>query len=109
MAPYFFSKKNHKSKDKGWVQGDKNITNITFEAKKYHYSVLEGKIPDKTPYCLSFNYDFESEDDEIYFAYCIPYTYSELIYDIQQLPPSICKVHDFAKSLAGINIPILCI
>ena len=34
----------------------------------------------KPQYTLSFEYTFIFEDDEVYFAYCIPYTYSRLLH-----------------------------
>ena len=41
------------------------------------------------------------------FAYCIPYTFSEMLYDISKLPSDVAKHHVFGRSLAGIDIPIL--
>ena len=41
------------------------------------------------------------------FAYCIPYTFSEMLYDISKLPSDLVKHHVFARSLSGIDIPIL--
>lgn len=41
-----------------------------------------------TTYKLSFDYTFSHEDDEVYFAYCIPYTYSELQNDIEKYKES---------------------
>ena len=34
-------------------------------------------------YALTFYYDFEEEDDEVFFAYCPPYTYTNLMDNIQ--------------------------
>ena len=56
---------------------------------------------------MSFDYEFDEENDEVLFAYCIPYTYSEMLYDISQLPSEIVKEHTFGRSLTGIDIPIL--
>ena len=33
-------------------------------------------------YSLSFTYDFKHSDDVIYFAYCYPYTYTDLTEDL---------------------------
>ena len=33
----------------------------------------------------SFEYDFEYEDDMVYFAYCIPYTYTMLLSFLKEL------------------------
>jgi len=35
-----------------------------------------------TVFKLSFDYNFTEEDDEVFFAYSIPYTYSQLLKDI---------------------------
>lgn len=32
---------------------------------------------------LSFDYKFEYTDDEVSIAYCVPYTYSEMLKDIK--------------------------
>jgi len=32
---------------------------------------------------LSFDYEFEFDNDMVYFCYCIPYSYSDLIENIK--------------------------
>lgn len=34
---------------------------------------------------LSFSYEFSAEDEYVYFAYCIPYTYSYLMHRLSVL------------------------
>lgn len=36
----------------------------------------------RTYYTLTFTYDFDYSDDTVYFAYSIPYTYSDLLDDM---------------------------
>jgi hypothetical protein len=36
-------------------------------------------------YTLTFTYDFQHEDDSVFFAYCYPYTYSELTEELTAL------------------------
>lgn len=40
---------------------------------------------------LSFGLDFEYADDVIFVAYCIPYTYSQLLRDIEELKSKCSK------------------
>jgi murein tripeptide amidase MpaA len=58
-------------------------------------------------YKLSFDYNFEEEDDEVYFAYCIPYTYSQMLGDISRLSAEFVKKDNIGCSLSGVDIPIL--
>jgi hypothetical protein len=55
---------------------------VIFEPAKWRYSFLNDKIKQKQHYSLSFTLDFRFEDDVISVAYCVPYTYSELLKDI---------------------------
>lgn len=58
-------------------------------------------------YCLELSYKFEFEDDEVFFAYCIPFTFSRLLKEISTLPPQWVKQSALGKSLSGIDIPLL--
>ena len=58
-------------------------------------------------YRLSFNYEFEFEDDEVFFAYTIPYTYSQMLKDISILPKRFVRTEILGRSLTGVDIPIL--
>jgi hypothetical protein len=53
---------------------------------KYELEIQDYKIKSndhKIYYALTFYYDFEEEDDEVFFAYCPPYTYTNLMDNIQ--------------------------
>ena len=56
---------------------------------------------------LSFDYCFEEQDDEVFFAYSIPYTYSQMLKDISALPQNFVKKEVLGRSLTGVEIPIL--
>jgi murein tripeptide amidase MpaA len=62
---------------------------------------------------LSFEYEFEYEDDEVYFAYCIPYTYSCLLKELNSLPKTdqennkILERSENGNTLMGLPIHIL--
>ena len=65
-------------------------------------------------YELSFTYDFRNKNDTVYFAYCVPYTFSKLqnhLKALSKLPESdkFLKEEHFCYSLSGISIPILTI
>lgn len=55
-------------------------------------------------YTLTFTYTFKYEDDEVFFAYAIPYTYSDLNKYLDILRTNytdICKVYPLCNSIAG--------
>ena len=54
---------------------------------------------------MSFSYDFSAPNDTVYFAYCIPYTYSRLLRFLGKLGNS--KKMPAMKSLSGLGIPVL--
>ena len=61
---------------------------------------------------LSFEYEFVYENDEVFFAYCVPYTYSLLCYEIEMVKQkanklNILEVDTLGVSLLGVNIPLL--
>lgn len=43
----------------------------------------------------------------MFFAYSIPYTYSQLLNDINALPGNIVKKNILGRSLSGVDIPVL--
>ena len=45
-------------------------------------SIKKDLLSNKTYYTLTFTYDFEYDDDTVFFAYCYPYTYSDLVEDL---------------------------
>lgn len=54
---------------------------------------------------MSFTYDFQLPNDTVQFAYAPPYTYSNLLKFIANLPNA--KQLTPIKSLSGLPIPIL--
>lgn len=74
----------------------------------------EGKERSKLFYEMSFTYDFRNKDDTVYFAYCLPYTYSKLqsfVKSLHRLPnaSSFLREDHFTSSLTGVSLPILTI
>lgn len=68
---------------------------------------------------MSFTYEFKYEDDRVFFAYSLPYTFSMLtsfiseIEKVQNLEENkrspIVKVETAGNSLSGVNIPLVTI
>jgi hypothetical protein len=61
---------------------------------------------------LSFTYEFENENEEVYFAYSIPYSYSYLLdflEEIQKKHKQFIKINYDHESTGGIPIPVLSI
>ena len=57
---------------------------------------------------LTFDYEFKHDDDEVFFAYCIPYTYSQLQQDIRFYEKSsYVKELTLGRTLSGLDIPFL--
>lgn len=62
----------------GWHRGCNNISYFANTIRKDALSVTNNK----TYFTLTFSYDFEYDDDTVFFSYCFPYTYSDLIEDL---------------------------
>lgn len=61
---------------------------------------------------LSFDYIFDEKDEFVYFAYCVPYSYSLLKFKLKELEckhPSIVCIDRTNKSSGGLTVPILTI
>jgi hypothetical protein len=60
---------------------------------------------------LSFSYKFEYADDKIFFSYCIPYTYSNLIHFLRGIKSKtdFYQESTLGKTLSGADIPFLTI
>lgn len=80
MRPYIFSRKKYEKKRRLWEQDG---ANVILTEKPLRYSLVYEMIDPPTAYRLSFDYIFDEEDDEVYFAYSIPYTYSQMLGDIE--------------------------
>ena len=65
MKPCIYSVKNRK----GWERAGSQI-----EYRKNSIFIDEGR----QYYTLTFSYEFVHHDDEVFFAYCYPYTYTRL-------------------------------
>lgn len=76
-----------------WVRGG---SHISYMSNSQDYS-----------YTLTFTYDFAYEDDTTYFAYSYPYTYNELVSDMNEIKSCyshIARVDTICESLCGNNL-----
>ena len=58
-------------------------------------------------YELSFSVTFTGEE-EVRLAYCVPYTYSDLLRDVRQIS-SVAEIGSLGQTLTGVNIPLVVI
>mmetsp|Transcript_30020 Transcript_30020/g.29270 ORF Transcript_30020/g.29270 Transcript_30020/m.29270 type:complete len:83 (+) Transcript_30020:373-621(+) len=81
MKPLIYSMKDAESRNVGWTRvGDDISYYQNPNAKAKLGSGLSngaiGGVPSNY-YTLSFKLQFKHDHDEVYFAYCYPYTYSD--------------------------------
>lgn len=79
MKILIYSEKQSEDKDIGWFRGGTKIS---------YYANGIRKDPNKrfkSYYTLTFSYEFQYDDDIVYFAYCYPYTYSDMIDDLNKI------------------------
>ena len=83
--------------DKTGIKWHRDGLNITYKPNKNF-------VPGRSFYSLSFSYDFRYAGDTVFFAYSIPYTYSELsnfLQYIREKHQKIARVNPMCKTLAG--------
>lgn len=90
-----------------WHRGGDNID-------YYQNGYSRSSTEYQTYYTLTWEYIFNYSDDEVYFAYSYPFTYTNLnsLYEKIESDPftrSICRRSQLCKSLAGNNVDLLTI
>jgi hypothetical protein len=75
MKVTMYSEKKSEQQKIGWYKGCTDISYYSNGIKKDPASV-------KTYFTLTFSHTFEHADDSVFFAFCYPYTYSDLQEDI---------------------------
>ena len=78
LKVWYYSIKKKEDKNIGWGHTNENVDYY----QNFLYRYIKGKR--QYYYTLSFDYTFEYDNDEIYFANCIPFTYSDLIRDLNE-------------------------
>ncbi len=77
-----------------WTRGGENIS----------YRKTNIKTDNKHLYCLTFTFDFKTENNITYFSYSYPYTYSKLdnlLLTLEDQHPSILKSRSIGTSMGG--------
>ena len=108
MKVLVYSEKHAAEKDIGWHRGGSKISYYQNGIKK-DTSKSRGSL-----YTLTFTYDFEYDDDNVFFAYCYPYTYSELVDELNEIMTDPVKQQyvtrkPLADTLAGNKLEMLTI
>jgi hypothetical protein len=103
MKVVLYSEKKAALEKIGWHRGGVNI--------KYYRNLLYKFVRDRKKLLssLCFNYEFEYDDDNVFFAYSQPYTYSEIMHelnDIQKQDKKFDYIHrkSLCSTLAGNNL-----
>ncbi|XP_073832571.1 nna1 carboxypeptidase isoform X14 [Musca autumnalis] len=105
MRPLMYSTHNAKTKNIGWVRCGDNICYYRNDDDNQTSEEEE----DNSSYTLTFNIEFEHDNDTVYFAHSYPYTYSDLqdyLMEIQKNPvkSKFCKLRLLCRTLAGNNV-----
>ena len=98
MKPAVFSQKHCGKTGDKWMRDCTNVSYTRNSRNDY--------------YTLSFTYNFKFSDDLVYFAYSVPYTYTELSEYLSQIRDTyrdIARVNTLCYSLAGNACEILTI
>jgi hypothetical protein len=82
MRPFILSRKNLEKNKIGWQQSS---ADVKFEPTKLRYGFINERFKVRQYWTLSFTIEFQHLDDSLFIAYCVPYTYSQLLNDINVL------------------------
>ena len=74
----YSKKKNLESNNIGWHHTNEDVKYY----RNFLYRLIKGKR--QYFYTLSFDYTFEYDNDEIYFANCIPFTYTDVMKELNE-------------------------
>ena len=76
MKVAIYSEKKAYNQQTSWYRGCTNISYFANNIRK------EPIYMNRTYYTLTFTHEFQYDDDSVFFAYSIPYTYSDLLDDM---------------------------
>jgi len=98
-------------KDIGWHRGG---TKISYYANQIRKGDDKKTNNPRYYYTHTFTYNFEYANDTVYFAYCYPYTYTDLCDDISKIMSDpvkamFCKRQTLCETLAGNKCEVLTI
>ena len=107
MKVILYSKRESEEKNLSWHRGGDNI--------QYYENGYSKSSTDYKPYfTLSWEHTFLYDDDDVYFAYSYPYTYSNfenMLFKIESDAHlrNICQRSPLCKTLAGNRVDVLTI
>lgn len=78
MRVLSFSQNARVAENRGWHRMGQNIIYAQNQFKRDTGNYRSTR----KYYTLTFEHTFESDDDQVYFAHCFPYTYSDLCEDL---------------------------
>ena len=105
MKPLVFSERDAEDDECGWSRKGDDIC--------YFQNFFKRKVEEKRApyYTFSFTYVHHRPDDRVYFAYCYPYTYTNMLDHLRSLSSceraGILTRTMLCKSLSGNPVPLL--
>ncbi len=96
LRPFVFSKKAFLATGARWEQQGEQLV----------YSEDTSPYLDRPAYVLSFEYDFQHDNDEVFMATMPPYSYSQMLRFIERVP---ARHETLCRSLGGLAVPLLTI
>ena len=98
---FFYSEKRAREKDISW----------THEGSKYAFAVTTRTKTKLKRSTLQFRFKFPYDNDKCFFCYAIPYTYSELLRNIENwkkiAKPGVVSSKIICQTLCGRDVPFL--
>ncbi|KAL7026828.1 hypothetical protein ACKWTF_005185 [Chironomus riparius] len=119
MRPLMYSTTDATNNNIGWRRCGENIAyfrnedNNIYSTRNYHQVLIDDFDDEDNgnicSFTLTFNIEFQHDNDTVYFAHSYPYTYSDLqdyLMNIQRHPikSKFCKLRLLCRSLAGNNV-----
>jgi hypothetical protein len=114
MKVLVYSEKQSEEKDIGWHRSGNKISYYHNGIKKDSQKKSASGGNAKTLFTHTFTYEFLYDDDTVYFAYCYPYNYSDLLDDLSRISSDpiksqFCARKTLCMSLAGNKVEMLTI
>ena len=76
MKPSFWSHQAYQKSGQSWFHGG---FNVDYDISPYHGEINKmNPLKPKSYYAMSFDFKFDYESDEVFVAYTIPYTYTQM-------------------------------
>lgn len=90
-----------------WKPGGQNVAYAPNYLARWDESELDDDASDKkrraSYYSFSFDYTFEHDNDVVYFAYSIPYTYTQMQFFLNGILPPQLVTQDDKSEMSGAN------